>query len=32
VTIDMKGPDGQSVFGVLDQDVQVGPQASAVAA
>jgi fumarylacetoacetate (FAA) hydrolase len=28
VTIDMKGPDGQSVFGVIDQDVQVGPQAA----
>jgi fumarylacetoacetate (FAA) hydrolase len=31
VTVDMKGPDGQSVFGALDQDVQIGPQAATVA-
>lgn len=27
VLIDMKGPDGQSVFGAIDQDVQIGLQA-----
>lgn len=26
VWIDMKGRDGQSVFGAIDQDVQIGPQ------
>ena len=28
VTIDMNGPDGRSVFGAIDQDVQIGPQAA----
>lgn len=28
VTVDMKGRDGQSVFGAIDQDVQIGPQAA----
>ncbi|MDD2881236.1 MAG: fumarylacetoacetate hydrolase family protein [Rhodoferax sp.] len=32
VTIDMMGPDGQSVFGAIDQDVQVGPQTALPAA
>jgi hypothetical protein len=26
VVIDMKGRDGQSVFGVIDQQVQIGAQ------
>ena len=32
VLIDMKGRDGQSVFGAIDQDVQVGLQAATPAA
>ena len=32
VTIDMKGPDGQSVFGAVDQDVQIGLQTALAAA
>lgn len=32
VTIDLKGPDGQSVFGAIDQDVHVGLQAALPAA
>lgn len=31
LTVDMKGRDGQSVFGALDQDVHIGPQATATA-
>jgi fumarylacetoacetate (FAA) hydrolase len=31
VTVDMTGRDGQSVFGAIDQDVQIGPQATAAA-
>lgn len=32
VLIDMKGRDGQSVFGAIDQDVQIGVQAAAMPA
>lgn len=31
VTVEVKGRDGQSVFGAIDQDVQIGPQAPAAA-
>lgn len=31
VMVEVKGRDGQSVFGVIDQDVQIGPQAATVA-
>ncbi len=31
VSVDVKGRDGQSVFGTIDQDVQIGPHAAAAA-